>query len=275
MKHILVLLTLVLFASCSSDDTSKDYTSLNEEEIKAYITANNLTAQRSNSGLYYVIDEPGIGENPISTDRVKVSYKGYYTDGTVFDESDDEGISFFLQNVISGWAEGLTYFQEGGSGKLLIPSHLAYGSIDYNNIPGGSVLIFDIELIYVNYVTENDQQINSYLSANNLEAQKTDSGLYYIIDEPGDGAQVTLQDEVSLTYKGYFTNEQVFDESASSVNFNLANLIPGFAEGLTKFKEGGSGTLFIPSHLAYGNSAIGGLPAGSVLIFDVEVISVN
>ena len=192
MKNILIAFTILLFTACGSDDNNNnnnnnttDYLTQNEEEIVAYIAANNIDAQKSSTGLYYVIDQLGIGDNPIQTDRVKVSYKGYYTNGSVFDESDEEGVSFNLQNVIIGWVEGISYFKEGGSGKLLVPSHLAYGSNDYNGIPGGSVLIFDIELIYVNYATENDEEIKAYLAENSLEAQQSDSGLYYIIDEPG------------------------------------------------------------------------------------------
>lgn len=275
MKNSLIVLALILLASCSKDDAPKDYISQNEAEIKAYIAANSLNAQRSISGLYYTIDEPGSGDNPIAIDRVKVNYKGYFTNGTVFDESTDEGISFNLQDVIRGWTEGITYFKEGGSGKLLIPSHLAYGSNDYNGIPGGSVLIFDIELIYVNYVTENDQTIKAYLAENNLEAQQTDSGLYYIIDEPGTGEQATIADDVTITYKGYFINGDIFDETESNISFNLSNLIPGFSEGISNFKEGGSGTLLIPSHLAYGINNYNGIPGGSVILFDIKLISIN
>ncbi len=79
-----------------------------------------------------------------------VAYKGYYTNGNVFDQSKPEGISFGLQQVIKGWTEGIPFFKEGGSGMLLIPAHLGYGSFDYSSIPGGSVLIFDIKVIKVN-----------------------------------------------------------------------------------------------------------------------------
>ena len=275
MKNTLFALAIILFVSCSKDNEIIDYTAENDQEIAAYIATNNLNAQKSSSGLYYVIDDIGTGSNPIPTDRVKVSYKGYLTDGTVFDESTEEGVSFNLQQVIIGWTEGITYFKEGGTGKLLIPEHLAYGSRDYNGIPAGSVLIFDIELIYVNYKTENNQEIQAYLTQNNLNAQQTDSGLYYIIDEEGTGNQATPTSNVTITYKGYFKNGNVFDQSTQNVNFNLSNVIEGFSEGLSYFKEGGSGTLLIPAHLAYGNNNTNSIPGGSVIIFDINLISVN
>lgn len=153
MKYTLIALVCSLFVSCNTDtktEAPKDFTAENEKEIKTYITTNNLTAQRSDSGLYYIIDALGSGTQPNANDNVTVAYKGYFTNGRVFDQSDVEGISFGLQQVIKGWTEGITYFKEGGTGILLIPAHLGYGSFDTRGIPGGSVLVFDIHLIKVN-----------------------------------------------------------------------------------------------------------------------------
>ena len=275
MKNVLMAFALVLFTACSSDDSPIDYTAQNEEEILAYINTNNLNAQKSNSGLYYVIDEAGTGIQPTINDRVKIIDKGYFTNGEVFDETDENGLSFSdLLNVIPGWAEGLTYFKEGGKGKLILPARLAYNSGN-NTIPAGSVLVFDIELVYINYKTENKLEIETYLTDNNLTAQETDSGLYYIIDDAGTGAQPTETDNVTITYSGYFTDDEIFDESSNNISFDLQNVIAGFKEGLTYFKEGGNGTLLLPAHLGYGNYSTSGIPGGSVLIFDVNLVSVN
>lgn len=150
MKHLPLLFLFVLFLACDKDNGPKDFTAANEAEIVAYIADNNLTAQRTASGLYYVIEEPGTGSQPVATSNVTVAYKGYYTNRTVFDQSNANGISFNLQGVIRGWTEGIPLFKEGGNGILLIPSHLAYGSSNYQGIPGGSVLIFEVRLISVN-----------------------------------------------------------------------------------------------------------------------------
>lgn len=149
MKYVLFSLVLTLFISCSKDKET-DYTAKNEQEIVDYIAKNDLTAQKSSSGLYYVINEAGTGTQPTATSNVTVAYKGYYTNGTVFDESKPEGIPFGLNQVIKGWTEGIAYFKEGGSGILLVPAHLGYGNNDYRGIPGGSVLIFEVKLISVN-----------------------------------------------------------------------------------------------------------------------------
>lgn len=150
MKLNLLPLLFIFFISCINDDQPVDYVSLNDKEIQDYLAENDLQAEKSTSGLYYIIDSEGTGVQPTSTDEVRVAYKGYFTNANVFDQSPSEGISFNLQQVISGWTEGITYFKEGGSGMLLIPSHLGYGSQDYRGIPGGSVLIFEIDLLEVN-----------------------------------------------------------------------------------------------------------------------------
>lgn len=149
MKYALLSIVLTLFISCSKEK-EVDYVAQNEEEIAAYVAKNNLSAQRSDSGLYYVINEAGTGKQPTATSNVTVAYKGTYTNGTIFDQSNADGISFGLQQVIRGWTEGIPFFKEGGSGILLVPAHLGYGSNDYSGIPGGSVLIFEVKLIKVN-----------------------------------------------------------------------------------------------------------------------------
>lgn len=152
MKSILIALVCLLFVSCFSDPTIEqvDYTAQNEKEITDYLKAKNLTAVKSDTGLYYIINEPGTGKQPTANSNVTVAYKGYFTNGTIFDQSKDVGISFGLQDVIRGWTEGIPYFKEGGSGVLLIPSSLGYGSSTRGTIPGGSVLVFDVKLIKVN-----------------------------------------------------------------------------------------------------------------------------
>lgn len=153
MKNIFIAFTLVLFTACISDDdpeTKTNFEPQTDEDIQAYIATNNLNAVKTSSGLYYVIDEVGTGENPTSNDDVTVTYKGYLLNGFVFDEN-TTGFNTNLQKVISGWTEGITYFKEGGSGILLIPSSLGYGDAGIGNvIPGGAVLVFDINLISIN-----------------------------------------------------------------------------------------------------------------------------
>ena len=153
MKSTLLALVSLLFVSCFPDLKSDietqpvDYTVQNEKEIVDYIAKNNLNAQKSDTGLYYVITEPGTGKQPTANSDVRVAYKGYFTSGKIFDQN-ASGISGDLYKFIKGWTEGIQYFKEGGSGVLLVPAHLGYGN-GRPGIPGGSVLVFDVKLIAV------------------------------------------------------------------------------------------------------------------------------
>ena len=149
MKSYLSLLCLFLFASCMNDFDVPESLNQSDADIVKYIADNNINAQKSSSGLYYIIEEEGTGTTPATDSNVTVAYKGYLLDGTVFDQSSSSGISFNLNQVIPGWTEGLTYFKEGGKGKLIVPPHLAYGANGTNGIPGGAVLVFDISLLKV------------------------------------------------------------------------------------------------------------------------------
>ena len=275
MKYAIYALSFLLFISCSSDDEPlKDYSVENEQEIIEYIAQHNIDAQKTNSGLYYKIDELGSGDEITASSDISVKFKGTLTNGTVFQDTGDDIASFNLQGLIRGWIEGLQFFRHGGSGTLIIPAHLGFGSTANGNIPAGSVLVFEIDII--DFKAENDEEIINYLEENEISnAVKTNSGLYYVVEEEGSGEFPTETADVTVVYSGYFTDGEIFDESnVSGATFNLSQVIAGWTEGMTYFKEGGKGKLFIPAHLAYGVFDYSGIPGGSVLIFDVELKNV-
>ena len=106
----------------------------------------------------------------------------------------------------------------------------------------------------------------------------TASGLQYIVDKEGEGAQPTAEDEVTVHYTGKLLDGTVFDSSVSRgepATFPLNRVIPGWTEGVQLMKEGGKYTFFIPSDLAYGPQGVpNAIPPHSTLIFDVELIKV-
>jgi FKBP-type peptidyl-prolyl cis-trans isomerase FkpA len=120
--------------------------------------------------------------------------------------------------------------------------------------------------------------IKDYIKKHNLKVQSLPSGLFYVITDPGSGKQVEMFDTVAVNYKGYLTNGEPFDESRGnpfSFMVGIHQVIAGWDEGLPLFKQGGKGKLIIPSYLAYGDKEMGGIPANSVLIFDIEVVDVK
>lgn len=105
------------------------------------------------SGLQYLVLTKGTGtQQPTARDKVTVHYHGTLLDGSVFDSSveRDKQITFGLNQVISGWTEGLQLMVVGEKTRFFIPSHLAYGNKSSGPIEGGSTLIFDVELFAIN-----------------------------------------------------------------------------------------------------------------------------
>ncbi len=111
------------------------------------------------------------------------------------------------------------------------------------------------------------------------EVQTTASGLQYVVEKEGEGAQPTAEDEVTVHYTGKLLNGTVFDSSVSRgepATFPLNRVIPGWTEGVQLMKEGAKYTFFIPSDLAYGAQGVpNAIPPHSTLIFEVELIKVN
>lgn len=105
----------------------------------------------TDSGLQYKVLEEGDGVKPGPRDTVTVHYSGRLIDGKVFDSSYERNspATFGLDQVISGWTEGLQLMETGAKYELYIPSDLAYGPGGNQGIPPNSTLIFEVELLEV------------------------------------------------------------------------------------------------------------------------------
>jgi FKBP-type peptidyl-prolyl cis-trans isomerase FkpA len=148
LKIVIIAFIVVAQFSCAKKKAKK----LADEQhiqIENYVSKNNLLGQFTESGLWYSVSVLGTGTQPVESSTVKVVYSGYLLDNTPFDESSSDGATFSLSGVIKGWQEGIPKYKEGGQGKLIIPSDLAYGSKKVGNIPKNSILIFDIKLLEV------------------------------------------------------------------------------------------------------------------------------
>jgi FKBP-type peptidyl-prolyl cis-trans isomerase FkpA len=144
---IIVALFSILFSSCESKEDKQ--AEIDRQKILDYLKENDLEAQETATGLFYIIENPGTGQHPGLYSTVTVRYTGYYINGVVFETNEGgQASSFQLQGVIRGWREGIPLFKKGGIGTLLVPSGMAYGpNSAHRGIPNNSVLIFDIRLI--------------------------------------------------------------------------------------------------------------------------------
>ena len=107
----------------------------------------------------------------------------------------------------------------------------------------------------------------------------TGSGLAYKVLRagPADGVSPRLGDRVRVSYEGRLVNGTVFDSSASAggpVVLTVGQLVPGWDEALQLMHPGDEWTLYVPPSLGYGDQASGPIPANSVMVFRLQLLSV-
>jgi FKBP-type peptidyl-prolyl cis-trans isomerase len=272
-----------------------------DKSIKKYLDSLGIVNyKKTNSGLYYIITQEGIGALPAKGDELNMNYTGQLLNGKKFDsniEPEFNHVSPFTfplgqGRVIAGWEEGIALLNKGAKATLLIPSSLAYGATGSGaNIPPNSPLRFDVEVIdFKKSITPeeqkaiDDQALQAYFSENKIMPMKTASGLYYTINTTGQGPIGEKGNELTMNYTGKLLNGTKFDSNVDSAfnhvqpfNFKLGtgSVIAGWDEAMALFPQGTKATIFLPSGLAYGKSGSGSIPANSPLIFDVEVLEVK
>jgi FKBP-type peptidyl-prolyl cis-trans isomerase FklB len=104
------------------------------------------------------------------------------------------------------------------------------------------------------------------------------SGLQYKIITQGQGESPLITDKVTVNYEGKLLNGKVFDSSKQKgqpVEFGVNGVIKGWTEALQLMKKGSKWILYIPPDLAYGEQNIQGIEPNSVLIFEVELLSIE
>ncbi|MEO1993410.1 MAG: FKBP-type peptidyl-prolyl cis-trans isomerase, partial [Pirellulales bacterium] len=125
------------------------FSSLGSSLVSVPLQVGNPVYTTTSTGLRYRDIQVGAGNQPASSsDSVTVNYEGWLLDGTRFDGNDN--ITFNLNGVIAGWTEGLSTMREGGIRILIIPPDLGYGNSGTGSIPGGSTLVFRVELLGIN-----------------------------------------------------------------------------------------------------------------------------
>lgn len=124
-------------------------TSLSPESQQAFVekAAAQPGAITTPSGLVFNVVVEGEGVHPTLDDQVFVKYIGRFYDGTVFDDTGDETVTFDLHSEIPGFVEGLQLMKPGGTYRLVIPASLAYGAEGIPGIiPGNAALDFTVTL---------------------------------------------------------------------------------------------------------------------------------
>ncbi|MFB5946014.1 FKBP-type peptidyl-prolyl cis-trans isomerase [Albibacterium profundi] len=302
------LFGVLALASCEKKEY-QTIVELDEENIQEYIRKNNLSevVPFENTGMYYQIIEDGDGapldydkKIPIvysfvthdgsysAIDTFKASnryadYLGYFPYGSAAANSGsgspldkEEGLKRVIHEVLKN---------AGGKIRVLVPSRLAYGRNGSKQIGSNMSLDYTIHAIdpdnlveYESYVIE--KYIPSIGGMQLGDFEKTETGIYYNILEPGTGDIISENSTVKLAYSLRLLNGNILEESATdSTSLSLANTIEGWQEILPKLRAGGKVRMVLPSSQGYGtagnvsSSNANGIPPFSPLDFEVKIKS--
>lgn len=142
MRFIVTLVLLASVVACGSDLTFAPELGIDLSEF-----------QKTSSGLYVQDLAAGTGPQAAANDTAWVNYTVWFVNGVLLDESGDNPLRFVVGTgqVIEGFDEGVTGMRLGGHRKLVVPPELGYGAADIQVgdtwIPGGSTLVYDVELV--------------------------------------------------------------------------------------------------------------------------------
>ena len=201
------------------------------------------------------------------------------------------GSQFFITHKETSWL----------TGKHTIFGYLISGQDVVNKIAQDDLIMevvivrkgdeakkFDAATIFADYMEnkaieeEKEAMLRaqaSQIALKEFESGKTTaSGLKYIVLVEGTGASPVATSNVKVHYTGTFLDGKVFDSSVQRgepIDFPLNQVIPGWTEGVQLMKEGAKYKFYIPYKLAYGERAMGPIPAKSDLIFEVELLKIN
>lgn len=283
MKRLILSLTLLslLFNSCGQ---KKDFTTLP-------------------SGLKYLIVEDKKEPKGKIGDYIKIKFVyANEKDSVLFSSSEKnkDGVEFPLgKPQYNGDAmEGFTMLGKGDSAifMTMVDSFFKGRTIPLF-LKAGTFLKMKVRCLSVKtaaefeaqqkegaakQVTTDDAIIQKYIADNKIDAKKTASGLYYVIEKQGSGAAPKAGEMVTVNYTGKTVDGVSFD-SNTDPQFNHVKpfefplgqhqVIAGWDEGIALFHVGGKGTLLIPSGLGYGVHGSGQkIPPNAVLIFQVELV---
>ncbi len=246
-------------------------------------------------GVQYRDLKAGAGEPCPEGAKVKIHYTGWTPDGNVFDSSRSTGkvADFELDGLIKGWQEGIPGMKKGGVRKLVIAPEKGYGARSQPNIPANSTLTFEVELLgfsppAVPRIKSRPRRSPAPADLSKLSDGTRPTaddanlkpigagGLLYRDLKVGDGPEVTRGADVVMDYVGWLRADgSVFDSSfkrAETFRSPLGGLIPGWQEGVPGMKVGGVRKLVIPPDMAYGADGRPGIPGGSTLVFEIEVL---
>lgn len=294
---LFLFVMFLLLPGCSEDNTQE----LKDQErtlLEKYLKEENITQEPTASGLYYIPITEGTGDQVGDEFFVDIEFKNELIDGTVLETSNEElakeqnlyveGIMYGPSRTRVGYTgrpgldEGLQFMKEGGKAKLILPSDInGFGGTPTALSPSYSTHIWTVEIIHAfdDPVSFEAEQISLYLSEQAFDRSlTTETGLYYIELQAGEGNSIKDESEAKLWFKGMFLDGRVFesnlDSYAVSVHMPEAAFILYYTlawdEILTLLMPGTKAIVIIPYELAFGAYGDNVMPPYMTLVYELE-----
>lgn len=225
----------------------------------------------------------------------------YRTADTILFEANGQPISFQIDPITDGdLLEGIMMMRKGDSATFGIsPAKFFIEMMKYNELPehvkDADFLYFDIKVLKIrpepatlrtNRLEKRERRlaepgkIQRYVTQNNIQVSPTQSGLYIIELQAGEGREAKHGNMVTVHFTGSFLNGRPFDSSydrGAPITFDLGKgeVIPAWDEAIAGMNAGGKLWLIAPSSIAYGDQQRGNIKPHTPLIFEIELIKVS
>jgi FKBP-type peptidyl-prolyl cis-trans isomerase len=127
-----------------------------------------------------------------------------------------------------------------------------------------------------NQMAIDNKIIEDYLAKNNIQATKTDWGVYIQTIQPGQGPKPAVGQYANVKYAGKNLNGEPFDAGVYPLQIGVGGSIKGFEDGVKQLSQGGKAVVYIPSRLGYGPNGSGPkIQPNAILVFDLELLSIS
>ena len=269
--------------------------------------------QKTENGLYYRFIEENPGETPQMGDLIDVTLNCVVNDTTTIIPTMSNTFQLIESLYVGDIFEGLTMVHVGDSVSFIVNIDSTFRTFfGQPTLPeqfmSSDVMRFDMriedvypESQYAQHMALKNQKATAeriaqmkannmeeteaaaktladYLSKNKIKCEPTESGLYYVVKQAGNGEKPQVGQLVTVHYTGTLLDGTKFDSSLDREQpfqfpLGVGQVIPGWDEGIALMSKGEKGVLYIPYYLAYGDRAAGDvIKPFSNLIFEVELI---
>ena len=272
--------------------------------------------EKNQNGLYYQFFTQNEGELPQVGDLIEVKICCMINDSTPLIPNTQNMMKLQEPSFPGDLNEGLAMMHKGDSASFIVNTDSTFKYLfmqptlraEFNST---DVMRFEIKVVdfmpekvyaqnfandvknrnaqraaqlqndYADETAKAAKELAEYLTKNKIEAVSTESGLYYVVTEPGNGEKPEVGKPVTMHYTGKLLNGTVFDSSVERNQpfqfvLGVGQVIPGWDEGVQLMTKGEKGLLYIPQNLAYGeNSPSPSIPPFSNLVFEVELVDIK